>query len=132
MIIAKSESWKEFHKEAEDYSKAAFSAFEKGKFTHDTLYNIICMSIEKYLVAFSIFHGQMPMNHTLSGLIEEIKVKFPVTDELKKGIFFIDTFQDICIITSAQRKEPNNLEMKRMIDIMVDVKAWVNAKIVTE
>lgn len=125
METAEKQLWEEFYKEANDFCKAAYNAFEKKKFTNDTLYNIICMAIEKFLVSFLVFKGEMPANHTLSGLIEEIKLQFPVTKEMTESIYFIDRFQDICIIDPVERKEPNEQEMQKMVLAMVDIKEWV-------
>lgn len=125
MQVQDNNTWKSFYAEAEAFSKAAVGAFEKKKFSHDTLYNIVCMSVEKYLVSYLMFKGEMPLNHTLSGLANEIKTKYPLTAGLEKDIYFIDTFQDICIIESVKRKAPGQTEMQKMISTLTEIKEWV-------
>lgn len=117
--------WKEFYDEAKGYHKAVKSAVEKGKYNPETNYNIITMSVEKYLVAV-LFYVDIPAtNHTLSGLVAEVKFQgHHFSDELESEISFIDSFQYICSIEGFEMREPSQSDVERMTKALNQLGSW--------
>lgn len=119
--------WKDFHKEAQGFHKAVKNAVSKEKFNPETNYNIITMAVEKYLVAYLFKIGVAATNHTLSGLIEEIKYQGQeVSDFIMKEIFYIDSFQYICSIEGFEMKEPSKSDVERMTNALNKIGLWVD------
>jgi len=118
--------WKGFFDEAKGFHKAVNNAVKKEKYNPETNYNIITMAVEKYLVAYLFKLNITATNHTLSGLIEEIKYqKQEVSDFIMKEIFFIDSFQYICSIEGFEMKSPSKDEVERMSNALNAISLWV-------
>jgi hypothetical protein len=101
-----SNSWKIFYKEGTDYWNAAVKSVKRPEiFNPEVVYNIVCMAIEKFFMAFLIYHKKMPYNHTLIDLVESVKLVYPVDPHLEENLRFMDSLQEICAIDSITVKK---------------------------
>ena len=93
------QGWEEFLEDGNGYLRTATGAFFNGNetFTPEILYNLVAMSIEKFVMAALMRHGTMPYNHTMADLVEAMEETFPhAIDVIRDGLLKLDTFQDIC------------------------------------
>lgn len=114
--------------EARGYYKTISGAVAKQKFNSETRYSILTMAIEKYLVAFLLYHSIVPSTHTLVALIEEIKFNGHTPPEgMKEHIQFIDSFLYICAIDNFYVKKPSETDVEKMCESLNQIAAWVES-----
>ena len=129
----KKDYWIGFYSEAKGFHNAVKNAVEKKKFNPETNYSIITMALEKYLVAYLFKINVAATNHTLSGLMEEIKFQgHKIPESLLEEVFFVDSFQYICSIEGFEMKEPTALEVKRMTNALEKIGTWVDGFVHTD
>ncbi|MEN9444920.1 MAG: hypothetical protein RIS47_1811 [Bacteroidota bacterium] len=113
--------------EAEAYCQHSLNAFAKKKFNYETIYNIICMSAEKYMVALVLHHNIMPQHHTLLGLIKEV---VSVTERkdlvLLKHIRFLNSFQNLCSLEIMKNPEITTTDMQQLCDGLSYLRQFVS------
>lgn len=93
--IKKSEaSWSTWLREGRQYLKAGKGG--KNKFNNSILYNLLAMSLEKFVMAILGYNLSMPVNHTFTDLIYSLEKLYPLDTDLKKTILKLETKQEIC------------------------------------
>ncbi len=129
------QGWKEFLKDGNGYLRTATGAFYSGNktFTPDILYNLVAMSIEKFVMAALMRHGTMPYNHTMADLVEAMEETFPhAIDDIREDLLNLDTYQDICdpydftIVTPAVHEIPGMLGLAKKLQQLVENTITVN------
>jgi hypothetical protein len=88
---------------------------KKRVFNAEIVYNVLCMAVEKYFMAFFVFKKTMPDNHTMKDLVESAERISPVSALLKSNMLFLDGFQNICAISAYKRIVPGREDMDRII-----------------
>ena len=68
-MIVQIENWHDYRNDGEQFLHTAVAAFEKRKkaFSTETLYNLTCIAIEKFIMAFLMKNGDLADNHTHGG-----------------------------------------------------------------
>lgn len=125
------QGWEEFLEDGNGYLRTATGAFYNGNktFTPDILYNLVAMSIEKFVMAALMRHGTMPYNHTMADLVEAMEDTFPhAIDEIRGGLLKLDSYQDICdpydftIVSPAPEEIPEMLGLAKKLHQLVESK----------
>ncbi len=114
------QGWQEFLDDGRRYLRTARGAFLNGNkvFTPEILYNIIAMSIEKFVMAALMRHGTMPYNHTMADLVEAMDETFPhAIEDIRVGLLKLDTYQDICDPYEFTLTEPALDEIPTMLGL---------------
>lgn len=122
------QGWQKFFNDGEAFLKTGSAAYEKGKkaFTPETLYNIIAMAIEKFVMAALMQRGTMPDNHTMADLAEAMEKIFPDdVNEIKKELLQMDRYQEICDMDSFKISPPSMDEIPLMIETATKLKLMV-------
>jgi hypothetical protein len=107
--------WREYYDDGEKFLKAATGKGKKKVFNAEIVYNVLCMAVEKFFMAFFVFKKTMPDNHTMKDLVESAERIAPVSDTLKSNMLFLDGFQNICAISAYKRIIPGAADMERII-----------------
>lgn len=116
--------------EANGYFKAATGGLNrKNIFTNEILYNIISMSIEKYLMGFLVSRNQLPQCHTLSNMIQEVKELTPVTDYIVQKMNYFDKVQQICSLVNYDKNIITDRDILVMIDLLKQIRVMVQENI---
>jgi hypothetical protein len=98
-------------------------------FTNELTYNLITLSIEKFLVGLSLHFGEMPQHHRLDGLVESVAQLEPMDGELIKNVQAIDNYSDLCSLEVYSRPIPNDMEIKAMLEVAKAVEVFVKQSI---
>jgi hypothetical protein len=115
-----------FKKEANAYYKTAIGGLRrKNIFTNEILYNIISMSIEKYIMAFLFARKYLPACHTLGGLIKDLKKFIPVEESLEKKVAQFDNLQFICALTFFSPEPISDADITDMVLVLQQIKELV-------
>lgn len=116
--------------EANGYFKAATGGLNRKEiFTNEILYNIISMSIEKYLMGFLVSRNQLPQCHTLSNMIQEVKVLTPVSDYIVQKMNYFDKVQQICSLVNYDKTIITDKDILVMINLLKEIRVMVQENI---
>lgn len=119
-----------FIDEGAQYLKTAINADQKRRrvFTPDILYNIIAMSIEKYIMGYLLYRKNLPDNHTLGDLVDALKRVDQVEKDLCDRIIRMDRFQEICCISAYHRETPEEEDIAEMLTLGAMIRDFVKAR----
>mgnify|MGYP006293214267 CR=1 FL=1 len=122
--------WTRFTDEGAQFLKTAMNAVRKRRkvFTPDILYNLIAMSIEKYIMGYLLYRKNLPDNHTLGDLMDALRRVDAVEDELCDRIIRMDRFQEICCITTYSREMPEEKDIEEMLTLGAMIRDFVEAQ----
>lgn len=130
MLATENETWKQFLNEGKQFFKTASNGVGKPeKFTPDILYNIVSMSIEKYIMAFLMKSKNLPFNHTLQDLLDGIKKVTNVDRDLEERLIHLNSFQEICSVDQYSRKSPSNEDIEYMVTTAKIVANFIEKKL---
>lgn len=98
MNIIQISDWNIFRRDGEQFLQTAHQAYQKKAraFSMETLYNLICMGIEKLVMAFLMKNGDLADNHTMYDLLDALRRHVEVPQDLADDLIFLGTFQEIC------------------------------------
>ena len=85
-------------------------------FTNDIVLQLTAMAMESLLVSVWQYHGRMPFDHTLSGLVDGLADFFPLDMQLVEGIKQVEGFDDICALMPSLRRAPTNSDISQLLD----------------
>ncbi len=120
------QEWKRFVDEGDKYLKAAIGgAKRRDVFTPELIYNIVAIAVEKHLMGYLLYHRRMPENHTLRDLIRAVKEIAPITDDLEQKINCMDSFQEICCLSTYNRRIPNETDVVLFFELGRDIQDFV-------
>lgn len=120
--------WEEFLQHGDDYLKTVSSAYfnRKKAFTPEILYNIVAMSIEKFIMAALMRHGALPYNHTMSDLVESMEETFPKKlGDLKEKLLALDQYQEICDTDTFTIRPPSMNNISEMIETAKNIRLLI-------
>lgn len=86
-------------------------------FNNELIYHLIAMAIEKLLVGVYQFHRQMPVDHTLDGLVDDLATICPLDKDLGEQIKGLGRFDDMCPLVPVNRKIPDVMQIQAMLAI---------------
>ena len=118
------DDWETYLLDGEKFMRTAAGAFTKRKkaFSGETIYNITAMAVEKFIMAFLMKNGDLAENHTMADLafaLQRHLVAMP--GDLAEKLRFLDSFQDICDMDSMHRSEPTPEELRKIIEIGLEI-----------
>ncbi len=129
-ISNQEKEWTRFTDEGAQFLKTARNAVRKRRkvFTPDILYNLIAMSIEKYIMGYLLYRKNLPDNHTLGDLMDALRRVDPVEDDLCDRIIRMDRFQEICCITTYSREMPQVKDIEEMLTLGERIRDFVEVR----
>ena len=131
MNLVRLEDWRLYYKDGEQYFKTALNAAQKRAeiFTPEILYNLTAMAIEKYLMAFLMYHNDLADNHTMRDMIDSVERHGKMPEALVAKLLYLDSFQEICDMDSYNRTAPRREDLPLILAAGEEVKAFVNQRI---
>lgn len=126
------DGWDEFLKDGGAFLNTAQKAYIQSRraFTPEILFNIITMSIEKFVMAAVMRYGSMPENHTMTDLVRALETVFPEDlTHLKDGLLKLDSYQEICDLDSFAISPPTLDEIPDMLKLAFSLHELVLTKI---
>lgn len=86
-------------------------------FNNELVFQLAAMGIEKLIVGVSQYHRQMPVDHTLSGLVEGLLEVCPMEAELVSRIKAVESMDDMCALTVAHRQPPGDAQIEETLAV---------------
>lgn len=118
--------WQDYRRDGGQFLNTAVQAYQKKKttFNSEALYNLVCMGIEKYIMATLMRQGDLAENHTMLDLMDALERHTgPLT--IREDLLFLDKFQEICSLENAYYATPTNEETGRIIKIGLEIEAML-------
>ena len=84
-------------------------------FSNDLILQLTAMAVENILVSIYQYHGQLPADHTLSGLVENMAGFCPVTVVVCNLVKQIESYDDLCCLISTRRKSLSNDDISSLL-----------------
>jgi HEPN domain-containing protein len=120
------ERFEDIIKGANGYFKTAIRAFyKKSVFSDELIFNILTMSIEKYLVGLLMSIGIMPANHVIKYLLEETEEHFKIDVSIQKHLAAIDDYLYLCSVDNFTKNTPPREDLEKMINAVEKLKFFV-------
>lgn len=121
-----------FISQANAYYKTALGGVNrKNIFTNEILYNIISMSIEKYLMGFLMSRNQLATGHTLTTMILDVKKYITVPESLEKRMDYFDRLQFICTFAFFKQEPITDKDIVDMIQVLKEIRELVQPNLFT-
>jgi len=126
--IAPIDDWDIFCREGKQFLDTAIGAYTKKKktFSSEVIYNLVAMSIEKYIMAFLMRHGDLADNHTMRDLMNSLERHVGAQPELREKLEYLDKFQDICDAEAYVIIKPSDEDVKKMIAIGTEIQSLLS------
>ena len=131
MNLVQIDDWRQYIKEGGQYLKTATSAAERrgDVFTPEILYNLTAIAIEKFLMGFLMYHGDLADNHTMQDLINAVEGVAGRQEEIAEKMLYLDSFQEICDLDTYNRRAPEPEDMPHILAIGHEIKEFVAARV---
>ncbi len=118
MELLSDTGWREHILAGSKYLKTARNGTSRPSvFNNELIFQLTAMAIEKLIVGLSQFYHQLPMDHTLSGLVEGLATICPMEEELAGQIRAIEQIDNMCALTPVRREGPKDEEVLRILDV---------------
>lgn len=110
--------WQEHFDTGRSYLKTAGNGMTRPTvFTNELIYQLTAMAIENLLVGVWQYHRQMPVDHTLDGLVDGLKQFCPLKADLAESIKEIGRFDDMCPLVPVQKSIPDDQEIRAILAV---------------
>lgn len=113
--------WEKEYTQALQYAKAAKGLVGADKVNNETIYHIICLSVEKCVAAMAAKVNYIPMHSALNLVFREISKKVEIPDTFYSEVRFVNSFMTYCSLEIRQPKPISNGDITRMIKFLNDL-----------
>lgn len=122
-------NYKQDYYEAGQYAKAVDGMITSKKVDHETLYHIICLSVEKYTAALSGMYNYIPMHSGLSFVFRELDKKIQLPAHFIEEVRFLNSFMVYCSLDFIAPKPITEIDVKRMMVFLKELIFFCETKI---
>ncbi len=125
------DDWRRYHRDGEQFLHTAVEAARKRPevFTPEILYNLVAMAIEKYIMAFLMFNGDLAENHTMGDLLRALELHAGPQPELADRLLRLDAYQEICDLDSYKRRPPSIDDLPDILTTGQEVRRFVQERL---
>ncbi|MGD9329979.1 MAG: hypothetical protein PVJ53_01635 [Desulfobacterales bacterium] len=117
--------WQDHILAGRQYLKTATQGLSRpAVFNNELIFQLAAMAIEKIMVGVCQYHQQMPVDHTLSGLVAALAPVCPGHEELAARIKGIEAIDDICTLSAARRKSPDDGAVRQILAVGCEVRRF--------
>ena len=116
MQIQSITGWEEHILAGREYVKTARNGSSRPTvFTNELIFQLAAMAIEKTIAGLCQYYHQMPCDHTLSGLVDELTAVCPIDPELVEQIKCIERIDDMCTLAPERRTPPSDADVRDVL-----------------
>lgn len=119
-------NWQEHVAAGRKYLSTAVNGLSRPSvFTNDLVYQLTAMAIEHLLTGVYLFHGQMPQDHTLDGLVDGLASFCPLDAPLAESIKRLNQYDDMCPLVPVRRVVPDDMAIEAILVLGKQVAGFV-------
>ncbi len=116
MQIQSLTGWHDHIQAGRKYLKTANKGLSRpAVFTNELIFQLTALAIEKLIIGVCQYHRQMPLDHTLSGLVEGLAPVCSLDAELADRIKWIEQIDNMCALTPVNRNAPSDMEIQGIL-----------------
>lgn len=118
-MLVQISDWRNYFRDGEMYLRTATAGQSRRPeiFTPEICYNLITMAIEKFIMGFLMYHGDLADNHTMADLLRSAERHIQLPTGLASDLLHLDSFQEICDLDTCNRRPPSRAEIDDMLAI---------------
>ena len=122
--------WETHIRDGRKYLQTASRGLSRpAVFNNELIFQMAAMGIEKLIVGMSQYHHRMPVDHTLSGLVEELRPVCPMDGSLSERITGIERMDDMCSLTVEHRHAPDDVSVQEILEVGFEVARFVDSQL---
>lgn len=127
MQLVQIDNWQDYQRDGEQFLTTARNAWEKKAraFSPTTLYNLICMGLEKLIMAYLMKNGDLAENHTMGDLLNALERHLGPQPGLRRQFDFLDSFQEICDLESYTLTIPKEKDVEAFLALSDAIEAML-------
>jgi hypothetical protein len=117
--------WQDHVRDGFQYLKTAGNGLNRREvFNNELIFQLAAMGIEKIMTGICQYHGRMPTDHTLSGLVEALKTVCALDEDLAAMIVRLEHMDDMCALSTERRKPPGDQDIQVALLAGREVTGW--------
>lgn len=118
MIPPTALDWQKHITAGRKYLKTAGNGLARPTvFNNELIYHLTAMAMENLLVGIWQYHGQMPCDHTLDGLVDGMTQFCRLEKDLADGIKEIGRYDDMCPLVPVRQCAPDDMQIRAMLAV---------------
>jgi hypothetical protein len=123
--------WRNYYHDGEKFLRTATAGQSRRPeiFTPDILYNVIAMAIEKFIMGFLMYNGDLADNHTMADMIHSMERHLQLPPALARDLLHLDSFQEICEIDTYNCKTPSRSQIDEMLATARETRKFIACRI---
>ncbi len=108
--------WKFYFDEGKSYLNTCNKLIKKrGPFDNEFVYNLSVLAGERLALGMMLSHDYIPASTSLSGMLQEGKEFYKLSDDVLKGARFLNKFQTFCSLEVIPFTPPNDEELEQIV-----------------
>jgi hypothetical protein len=109
-----------FLREGEGYFRVVQKSHLRPRiFTPEIVHSVLCMALEKFIMAILMRTGTLPENHTFADLVFALKTEIPVSAEIEEALLTLDLESDLCSLEIRKVRIPGPERMQELVAVGV-------------
>jgi hypothetical protein len=120
--------WNKDLNEARQYARAVEGMRKNGKVDNETLYHILCLSVEKYAAALTNMIDYIPMHSSLTSVMRELGKKMELPLHFLDETRFLNGFMTYCSLDFEKPKLISGDDMARMASFLDELANFTENK----
>ncbi len=121
--------WNKEFKDACLYARTAKGMNKSQKVDNETLYHIICLSVEKFTAALASMVNYIPMHSGLTFVMRELSKKMELPANFVEETKFLNSFMVYCSLDFQTPKEITQENIERMLLFLDELNGFVDKKV---
>ncbi|NTV13301.1 MAG: hypothetical protein HGA96_05135 [Desulfobulbaceae bacterium] len=123
--------WRNYYQDGEKFLRTATAGQSRRPeiFTPEILYNVITMAIEKFIMGFLMYHGDLADNHTMADMIHSLERHLQLPASLTHDLLHLDSFQEICDLDNYNCKAPTRHQIDGMLATARETQRFIASRI---
>lgn len=122
-------NWKQDYYEAAQYAKAVDGMVLNKKVDNETLYHIICLSVEKYTATLSGILNYIPMHSGLTFVFRELNKKLKLPEHFTDEVRFLNGFMVYCSLDFVKPKPITETDINRMVVFLKELMSFTENEV---
>lgn len=123
--------WRNYYHDGEKFLRTATTGQSNRPeiFTPEILYNIIAMAIEKFIMGFLMYNGDLADNHTMADMIHSMERHLQLPPALASDLLQLDSFQEICSLDNYSYITPTRNQIDEMLAVARETQRFIACRI---
>jgi len=120
--------WNKDLNEAKQFARVVDGMILNRKVDNETLYHIICLSVEKFTSSLAGMQDYIPMNSGITFIFRELKKKMDFPESFMGEARFLNGFMTYCSLDFEKPKHISETDLTRMVVFLKELQLYTEIK----